>query len=334
MESIYLFSIKVFLIIFIFYCLIIRFSEIASKLETSFSYLPQIKESFEIREEKENYILYSTNILWECLEKCWSKDYFLDLLFHKFFKLSLQIIFRYHNWVKESSSKNENWLKFTAEQWLFIYYDIEKSIDKIKFYYIEFVETTVNLQEFTNNLIKESYNESCFIFESELLPFIANKIQQIIINECSEILVLLRGITATYRMTNRQIPIKPSPFAPKITQPLLKFIQNTSSINYLSSKKQQEWIYFILENLTIKFFEMTNELLSTLHSTDAVIAKFTKKSQISKNITLSDTDKIYVQLYLDVNEFQSQLVKFGIQTNNFQAFQNLFNFVSIGKKVM
>ena len=81
---------------------------------------------------------------------------------------------------------------------------------------------------------------------------------------------------------------------------------------------------------------MIRELLSTFEKAEAVRKKMVKKSQTSHSAatqTLSDMDKIFIQLSFDVDSFGNQFANFGIDKTNFLPFQQLLAVVSPGLKV-
>ncbi|XP_035723696.1 conserved oligomeric Golgi complex subunit 2-like [Vespa mandarinia] len=78
----------------------IRFQEIAGTVETAFkkSISPElIKESANIL-MLEEFSLYTTSIVWNCLYRIWSENIYLSQLFQEFWKLTLQVCSRYQTW--------------------------------------------------------------------------------------------------------------------------------------------------------------------------------------------------------------------------------------------
>ena len=43
-------------------------------------------------------------VMWDCISKCWSDDIYIDQLIHRFWKLNLQLIARYAQWIKSIHS--------------------------------------------------------------------------------------------------------------------------------------------------------------------------------------------------------------------------------------
>ncbi len=78
---------------------------------------------------------------------------------------------------------------------------------------------------------------------------------------------------------------------------------------------------------------MTTDLLNTVQHAEAVRKKMVKKSQSNQAGSISDVEKIYIQLYLDVDAFGAQLIRFGIRRDDFKPYQQLLEAVSMGKKV-
>jgi hypothetical protein len=92
----------------------------------------------------------------------------------------------------------------------------------------------------------------------------------------------------------------------------------------------------ILEQVVEKYIEMIRELLSTFEKAEAVRKKMVKKSQATQSTstqTLSDMDKIFIQLSFDVDAFGHQFRNFGIDKTKFVPFQQLLVVVSPGLKL-
>jgi hypothetical protein len=85
---------------------------------------------------------------------------------------------------------------------------------------------------------------------------------------------------------------------------------------------------------------MVNELLSSVKLSEEVIKKMKKKSTKSlldatqsgtSAAAVTDIDKIYIQLYLDVEAFGAQLEQlFGVDKGTFEPYQRLLNTVQLG----
>lgn len=90
----------------------IRFQEIASGIETVLiePISPaSVKGTLESLTQSE-FSLRATCIIWENLQRIWNDNVYLYQLFHRFWKLSLQICARYRIWIQ--SALKEVYLAF------------------------------------------------------------------------------------------------------------------------------------------------------------------------------------------------------------------------------
>jgi len=306
-------------------------------LEGSFTINPQIPN---VLSPSLELVLHSSKILWECLLDCWKPEYFLPALSHRFFKLSLQLLGRYKSWIESALSEGKDttkelWLQpllsFTPNQWIYVSYDIQQVSEKIINTYLKYVnESNSTLPSEVLLMMKESYLESINMLMS-LLPSIGTRITGNITRKCIESLQPLYGITATYRMTNKEIPTRPSYYVSNITIPLQQFCNEADT--FLLTKNKVAWIHQVLTVVTEKYLEMTTSLLNTINKQQESLKKMAKKSTKSNSEIISDVDKIHLQLYLDVEEFSSQTKKFGIDTENFEPYQKLSKCVLTGQKI-
>ena len=126
----------------------LRFQEIGNKLETSFVVTPQAPNTITSNEE---FVIYSSKVLWETLYLCWENGIYLASLAHRFLKLSLQLIMRYKHWIQSSLSESqsqEQWIQslvnFNSNQWLLVVYDIHNLSIKITTTYTNHVCNKLN----------------------------------------------------------------------------------------------------------------------------------------------------------------------------------------------
>jgi len=217
----------------------------------------------------------------------------------------------------------------TFNQWIYVYHDMQLLTNKVLKEYIDFVKGRLALPPELANTVKDGFVESCHELQN-VLPLIEELITSHIIKKCVESLQPLRGIPATYRMTNKPVPNKPSYFVNNLVFPVEELLKHAD--RFLHETNKVSWVKNILTAVTHKYLEMTAELLSTLRKSEALIKKMVKKQQQSNSGTMSDMDKIYVQLFLDVEAFGAQLEKFGIDVQTLDPYKQLVTCVSKSKE--
>ena len=167
----------------------------------------------------------------------------------------------------------------------------------------------------------------------EFLPKITSAIALIVTERCTEALKQLKGITATFRMTNKPTPSKHSHFVPMLLQPLSKFCEESQRTRRLSPIAAKELTREVCEGVTKKYAEMASDLVATVLKTEASLNRLKdrqgKGTAASADATktggkLSDTDKILKQLHLDVAEYASRLISVNVQPSSLEAFPALW----------
>ena len=136
----------------------------------------------------------------------------------------------------------------------------------------------------------------------EFLPKITSAIALIVTERCTEALKQLKGITATFRMTNKPTPSKHSHFVPMLLQPLSKFSEESQRTRRLSPIAAKELTREVCEGVTKKYAEMAGDLVATVLKTEASLNRLKdrqgKGTATAGDATktggkLSDTDKIF-----------------------------------------
>lgn len=216
----------------------IRFQEIASSLE----------KACEI--EWSNMLLMDGNIesnqlqvkpfieVINCVAKCWTDGIYLDQLFHKFFKLTFQLIARAIHWIGEV-------LQLTTERFehpsidcqtffTILHRDIGTFILKLP--QIEQLIT----QKLSDNVslkdkLKVATVKKCFdsprISLEEQQRNIENQIIQKLLTTCLKSMKNVQDIPRLFRKTNRDVPRKNLPYVEQIINPVNDFVKKNSK-NY------------------------------------------------------------------------------------------------------
>ncbi len=200
--------------------------------------------------------------------------------------------------------------------------------------------------------VVDSYMESVNSLQS-LLPLIGNKITGNITKRCIESLQPLYGVTATYRMTNKEVPTRPTYYVANVTMPLNQFYNDSDT--FLLPQNKHAWTLQVLTIVTEKYALHLYLLISQIcrndeqsvdHGEQAArkpqendqkghIAQFRPSFRCRQN---SSTGMNFhashsLQLYLDVEEYGNQIEKFGVSKKNFEPYQHLLKCVTVGQKI-
>ncbi|KAK9722810.1 hypothetical protein K7432_002390 [Basidiobolus ranarum] len=162
---------------------------------------------------------------------------------------------------------------------------------------------------------------------------IGERITQCLTKKCSDQLRLVRNVTGQYRHTNRKPPTQSSPYVQVIFEPVVNYLNVEN--NYFDTKETGEWKSSIANIVTSKYASILSELLTTLQRTEESLKRLKKGKRTGTALasslfsssgatsTLSDEDKIRLQLLLDVKRYQQELTKIGVQLETIQDLDEL-----------
>jgi len=338
----------------------LRFQEIATRLEIALN--PSTRPlSVNVSTE---YALEAVRVCSTALADCWKKGVFLPSLTHRFYRLSLQLLVRLHTWLRlhlqqhapytspshlpsgqpqpqvqaqaqaqlgssgadSTSGGGGEAVLLSEDDLVYLHHDLDKLLAMLPLRYYPVVrQACAHLPPSALALIQEGYDEVSGGL-GETVGELANLLRAAIIRKCEYSLLPLRGITRTYRLTNKPMPHRPSYYVANILRPLQQFLEERKS--HISPANRVQWMHLIITAVADKFYEMSCELLETVHKTEDFLKKFSSGKQLrAESEGATDTDKIIRQLLLDVQEFGRQLQQFGLDTD-FPPFQRLLQYVT------
>jgi hypothetical protein len=157
---------------------------------------------------------------------------------------------------------------------------------------------------------------------------------------CCEVLRQLKGITATYRMTNKAAPTRHSHFVPGVTQPLRAFLDAPRQA-CLGAEARDRVASAVAALVTQRYEELARELVTTVRKTESSLKRLKDRRGAggapgaagapqpgAASSELSDTDKICRQLLLDAQEYGRQLSRFGVDAAQEPSFRALWEVVA------
>jgi len=139
-------------------------------------------------------------------------------------------------------------------------------------------------------------------------------------SQCCIPLSAVKGVAATYRMTNRPPPTQASPFVATILRPLKQF-----DATYASRTPPQigdGWKYQVIGTVSEKYSVAVEELIATVKRTEEAL-----KSRKTRKIMaggMTDGQKVKLQLFLDHKEFKSHVEELGVDAEDVEGLMKLF----------
>ena len=151
-------------------------------------------------------------------------------------------------------------------------------------------------------------------------------IVDIMIQKCSSPLLAVKGIAATYRMTNRPPPTQPSPFVNAILRPLHDFNKSISDripsfLDLDDQSSSQYWKKSIVDVISERYSTAVSELIETVQRTEEALKN--RKARRAMAGGMSDGEKVRLQLYLDQKAFVLSVQGVGIEIETVEGVSKL-----------
>lgn len=163
---------------------------------------------------------------------------------------------------------------------------------------------------------------------SDLIPLINtmwdDRIVTILTTRCTAPLSAVKGVAATYRMTNRPPPTQASPFVHTILRPVREFICSHAAEKTPSQIGQVGWKVQIVSTVAKDYAIAVSELIETVQRTEEALKN--RKTRMNRggmsvggSGRLTDGEKVKLQLYLDREEFVRCVEEVGVNPEDVEG---------------
>ncbi|CAG8537381.1 3406_t:CDS:10, partial [Cetraspora pellucida] len=256
------------------------------------------------------------------IERCWADDVFVYGLSHRFWKLTLQLIQRYKNWLlagltdllSETNSQGNDKvteinvfdldspvlrplnnpggnnlasIEIQDERLLklltTVAHDVENITIKIREIYQEHIITRLPESMNEQPVIEGCVSSSLSSMHSDL-PDLSQNIATILTKRCTETLSKhIRSVITQFRGSNTKPPTEASYFVPHIIKPLVTFCKVNSQL--LSDKRRNECNSIVADAVANRYYTIVFEHLTTLKKTEesSKIMKRLKKGKSTRS---------------------------------------------------
>jgi conserved oligomeric Golgi complex subunit 2 len=298
----------------------LRFQEITSKFDADLQRGPAAadpdtgKSSAGSRLLRSDmYRVQATVAMIDALRECWSERVYLEPLAHRFLRLSLQMLARYVTWVRTGLagewSKSESVPAGAAR----VYADVLVVQTRVPAEFASLMR--LRHTGVPGDLLGEidAMFETSVAALSALLPDLTRSMSDALSQACVDNLQPLRGILATYRMSSKPSPTTHSPFVPKVLRPLKSFLNEQRSS--LRADVCLQVATAVSEATTAKYYEMATDLLSSNKKSEETLRRLNigrGGAAMTAARTSTMTDKVSMQLYLDVAKFRDDIEALGV----------------------
>ncbi|KAJ9163878.1 hypothetical protein P3X46_023505 [Hevea brasiliensis] len=326
----------------------LRFQEIAGALDSALAAtsLVPVQNSHSGHGNLQDLTLKQSATLLESLRSCWREDVLILSCSDKFLRLSLQLLARYSNWLSSglAARKTSNTGSYSGYEWaisaipddfVYIIHDITCLAKEVCGDYVDHVlQCLSSCSADILDLVKQSILQGGKSL-NDLAPLAINAIIEALVDKAVEDLRQVKGITATYRMTNKPLPVRHSPYVSGVLRPLKGFLDGERAMTYLTKETRNELLLGAATNITGSYYELAAELVSVARKTESSLQRIRQGAQrrggassdVSDN-SVSDTDKICMQLFLDIQEYGRNLSVLGVEAVNIPAYRSLWQCVA------
>ncbi|GFP87982.1 conserved oligomeric golgi complex subunit 2 [Phtheirospermum japonicum] len=347
----------------------LRFQEIAGALDSALIMTTTLVPSQNSNQEySQSLVLKQSITLMDCLKSCWRDDVLLIACSDKFLRLFLQLLSRYSNWLSAglnarkagnaSATSGSEWaISAASDDFLYVIHDLNCLVEEVCGDYLGHVLGLLkSCSPLVLDLVKQSILQGGNSLKA-LQPLVINSIVESLVEKSVEDLRQLKGITATYRMTNKPLPVRHSPYVSGVLRPLKlegvrlvegimdvrrwkldpsgAFLEGERAATYLTRELKQELLQGAAFEITRRYYELASDLVSVARKTESSLQKIRlgaqRRAGASSDVSdhnVSDTDKICMQLFLDIQEYGRNLASLGIDAANIPEYRSLWQCVA------
>ncbi|EEY69412.1 conserved oligomeric Golgi complex subunit, putative [Phytophthora infestans T30-4] len=314
----------------------LRASQLASSLEKSFGVKrdePATPDSLNRTANSVDtsaLVFENSKRLWQVSQDCWSERIFLAPLLPNFCKLCVQLFTYYIDIWKEpllntvAMINTGNKVDFatvplyfltTDEDLLFAGSDFHVLFKKISQDLLAIVKTHVD--GFTDDsevFVTELFQEPLASL-AELEASCWSTAVTMVAAGCKKVLPAIRTVKGQYQMTNKPPPTAPSTYVSNIIRPMQEFLEKWGV--HFDAAKRQQLLQAIVEDVCDVYSSLSSELLrSALELEESLksrkLQRHSGSSSTLTNNAVSDTEKMRMQLLLDLQKIQREAAALGL----------------------
>lgn len=180
-------------------------------------------------------------------------------------------------------------------------------------------DNTISEQKEVRTLVSGVFGEA----SGKIRPLVEHAwndiIVKLLVEKCSGVLAAVKGVVATYRMTNRPPPTHASPYVKTILRSLKEF-SNVFSLRtpeYIGN----EWQVSVLTAVTDRYGVAVEELITTVQRTEVALQN--RRTRRAATGGTSDGDKVKLQLLLDFQAFCQYVQELGVDPSSIKGIAKL-----------
>ncbi|KAK3225108.1 hypothetical protein Dsin_004970 [Dipteronia sinensis] len=326
----------------------LRFQEIAGALHSALvaASLAPIHNSHSDEGKSPLLTLKQSETLLESLRSCWREDVFVLSCSDKFLRLSLQLLSRYSNWLSSglaarkvgnsgANPGNEWAISAAPDDFIYILHDTNCLASEVCGDYLAHVlQLLSSCPAEVLDLVKQSIIQGGMALHA-LQPSVINTIVETLVEKAVEDLRQLKGITATFRLTNKPLPVRHSPYVSGLLRPLKTLLEGQQAMTYLTRETKNKLLVGAVNEITNCYYEIAADLIEMAKKTESSLQRLRmgaqKRAGASMEVTdhnVSENAKFSMQLFLDIQEYGRNLAALGVEAADIPAYCSLWRCVA------
>lgn len=294
--------------------------------------------------------------LYDILLSMWKPDIYLRPLTHRFLRGAMQLVGRVLAFVKEGADGNiqfggvdrtedtdesETIVATPAYFWnervedvAVVAWELTILETCLTHDYLDAVAETVcpndkESRQSTHNSsseleeIKSLASEVLMESSQEFSPLVSHAWNNLIVDrltkQCCTPLTAVKGVAATYRMTNRPPPTQASPFVASILRPLKEFDKSFSTRT--PPQIGDTWKQQIVGAVSSNYSLAVEDLIATVKRTEEALKSRKTRKMMAGG--MSDGEKVKLQLLLDYRDFKKDVEELGLEAESIEGIAKL-----------
>lgn len=168
----------------------------------------------------------------------------------------------------------------------------------------------------------------------EFSPLVSQAWNSLIVDrltkQCCIPLTAVKGVAATYRMTNRPPPSQASPFVASVLRPLKEF--NTTFSSRTPPQIGDVWKQKIVEAVSSKYSIAVEDLIATVKRTEEALKSRKTRKMMAGG--MSDGEKVKLQLLLDYRQYKKDVEELGLESDSIEGVVKLNQLTSEAESLL
>lgn len=332
----------------------IRFQEIGSNLEKACSRDLEATKFAEQQISASQFNLVQFSIALTCISNCWQEGIYLPQLFHRFFKLTLQLLSRTTTWVDSAiafnfhASTDSQTPSLKLKLLATLFSDISNLSKKIP----QIVTLVLEKAPVSLALTPPQLDEAFFDNRSTLTTKL-NRLQTLIVQELVQASIphikQVSDIPRLYRKTNRDVPSRCCQYMELLVQPSREFRERYHGM-VGGDERLKEFLANVFTFLTLNYYQAVDEVLTSVQKTEESLRRLknlrdrnanpttaaaatSSMSTSTDRTTMSDDDKIRLQLQVDVIHYVQEIESIGLARGEIEKLDELTQLVEEATKI-